>query len=443
VSGVLSSTGSVVAYPSGDFLGVTAASKSATAFTSDPGIQSYLNSTDIGFYKLEVSADYCNQTIDRKWSDSGTELGRCSFNDSSFVEWCMSKLPACHSGFVLPGEINSTIVAQETVRYVEGVLHYHPDYWQVGVRPSQWRHYNIPWPQWRNTDQTSPSKLAYALEVRAYAAAVGSVDPSAKVYAVISAHGTAVLTDIYNITHVNGGSLSGINIDLYPGGIGTPTGTLSDFYQGLTQPYGPSYWGSIPYWVPQWRAAALKYCAGCTSLQLFPNEYNGAVYSDTGTFNQYLISYPDAVFMAASIVQGLRANLTSLVYQTLQAPHDDPVLSNLSLIDANGGIRPIGYLYSQVLPHLCTSEVLGTTITSQIAAEAFDSETVCGKNHSVLLVNTNLTTALNLTWGQVVPVGSTANSWSWNPDSALPVASNLVTKSFIVVPAQGIVLVDF
>lgn len=438
---VLSGTldgGPIVGNSSPTFWGVNLNFPCTTCSASHPAaLGPYVNTTPLTFFRAFVEGDSCNQTTNTEWSDSGTPSPGCGFNDSAFIHWCLSRVSPCESEFLLPGEINSTVVAVETVRYVEDVLHYHPTYWTIGAAPWDWTHYNEPWSTWKTTDDSRANASAYTAEVRDYVAAVRSVDPTIRV--VADTGSWQALKTVASLTRYDASDLAGLSFFLYPGGRGFPGASLGDFYASLNQAgSGHVIEGNISSNLGEWRNAMTEYCASCASLPVFIDQYNAAL--NASPYDSELASYPDAVYLAASVTQALKENVTALTFMHLQGAGQT---TPYNLVETNGTISPVGILYQQIFSQLAMGAVRNTTIASNLGATTFSVESQSRERASLLIVNTNLTTSLNLSMGETVEAGTIGTAISWAPGAGAPTNASGTLSGVYVVPPQGILLLNF
>jgi hypothetical protein len=117
-------------------------------------------------------------------------------------------------------------------------------------------------------------------------------------------------------------------------------------------------------------------------------------------------------------------------------------LASLDMIDANQTVRPVGELYRSVLPHLALGTVNRTWVASPLGTEVFAAYTSAGARHSLLVVNTDLKTALQLDVGGTVP--AVAGTYvAWQPGEAAPQAVAATLGSSYTVPAQGLLLLSW
>jgi hypothetical protein len=235
---------------------------------------------------------------------------------------------------------------------------------------------------------------------------------------------------LHNVTAIAGPYLAAIAYHSYPGANGTPAGTLTQFYSGLQNP------SSFPGNYPETEAIVRSSCRSC-NLQVFVDEFNGAL---GGTFRKYLQSYPDAVLVAAALIQAAREGVPHVLYfDFADLDPDEPY----AMLLTGGAPRATYLLYSQFLANLTLGQVHASSLTGSGAGNY--SMVVTGPTESSLfVVNTNVTNGIRLTLPAMFLNSSAATVWAWSPSAADPAVAMFhgvpLTPTWTI-PPQGIFLV--
>jgi hypothetical protein len=386
-----------------------------------------VNTTPLSTFRFSPSGEATDQVHAITYSNSGVAGPVVGFTDPQFVDWCLQR--ACRAIMMVPAEVNNTSLAVATVDYVEHTLGFHPAYWSIGNEPQQWQHWGIPWSQWRMSDHSTPTPLEYGIEVKEYASALRAVDPSIRLIGIESVGGGAAMFPWFNaVIQLAGHSLAAVSYHAYPAGLGAPNATLAQFYGYL------GHHGGFPQNYPGTLANVQRVCPGC-HLQVFVDEFNSALGSG---FDPYLEGYPNAVFVAASLTESIQEGIPTVDYFDLadlnpQLPY--------SMLYTGGQARPTYVLYSTILENLTMGSVHAVNFTPRVPG-VYAVETQNGTHASLLVVNSNLTEGIRLSW--VGPTLFTSYVWDWSPSNGEPQLSEGTGSTWVraTVPPEGILLVN-
>jgi hypothetical protein len=418
--------GGVVALTPSTFWSVDAQTKCATCIHTNATVDTFLSQTPFTWVRYGEGSDACNDTTNTAYSASGTASVGCAYSVPALQSWCRSLTTPCHSILSLPGENNNSLEDAAIAKYIVQTLSFQPDFWSIGNEPTGWTHYGIPWVDWSSTDASTVSPMAYAFDVKAGIAAVLQVDPSAKFIGLEAACScnTAWFQDV---AAVDGSAISAIAYHSYPSD-GSATPTLSEFYQPLSSSRNLTASYSTV------RSDISSRCTPCATLPIFVNEYNagpGAAPSSlAGT-------YANALFLAASVVQGLRANVSQLTVYNLQTG----VSPNFgyALMNGAGTVGPTGTLFAQVLSHLAIGSVYGGGVLSGLSG-VWSVVSRNSSSESLLLVDTNLTVGVNVSTGTSFFASLSGTSYAWSPSQGSPNATAGIVQAGYAVPPQGMLL---
>lgn len=431
VTGVSASlvAGPLVAQTPSTFWGEVVQTDCATCIATDPAVGAFLNASPFTWVRYGQGSDECNLSADRSYGPNGAVTGGCGFNIPALKRWCDSRLPHCHVILGLPGENNNSAEDAAIAKYVVQSDGFQPDYWAIGNEPTGWTHYGIPWTKWATTDHAAPTPLAYAFDLRAAIAAVRAVDPGAKfigVQAACSCNG-AWFTDVAS---VDGASVSAYAYHSYPSSVLRTTETLQELYDPLASKANlTSSFAAV-------RAAISAGCANCATLPVFVDEYNagpGWAPSNWGG------TYANAVFLAASVTQALRANVSQL------APFDLQTFSTTgfgySMMNGKDVVAPPGTLFTHLLSHLATGSVYAANVRTTVPG-VWSVLTENSSAVTFLVVNTNLTHAIALSLGSVLLASTSSVAYAWSPGASAPNRTSGPLGSVYSVPSQGILLLS-
>ena len=428
VSGVAGSltAGSLVATTPGTFWSLGAQTNCASCISTNATITSFLKATPFDWVRYGSGTDSCNITTNTMYSSSGTSTGGCAFNLTALKTWCNAQTPHCHAILSLPGENNNSAEDAAIAYWIVHTVGFQPDYWSIGNEPTGWTHYGIPWTKWRSTDASTPTPIAYAYDVKAAIAAVKAVDPAAK-FIGIEAACQCNTQWFQDVVQVNGPNLAALGYHNYPS-TGSTTVTLAQFYSPLS---GTSNVSSTFTTV---RAAIKGYCTQCATLPIFVNEFNAGPGWAPSNFGG---TYANAVFLAASVTQALRANVTQLTTFNLQT--SSTTTYGFSMINGKGVVGPTGTLFSKLLSHLSTGQVYTAGVATTVP-NVWSVRTQNATTASLLVVNANLTHAVALALGTAFPVAVTGTAYAWSTGTTNPVVTGGLLAAAYSIPAQGILL---
>jgi PKD domain-containing protein len=420
--------GSAVAVTSNRFWSIDAQTACASCISTNTTVDRFLTSTPFTWVRYGQGSDACNISVNRQYGPSGVATSGCGYNLSALKSWCGAQVPHCHTVLGLPGENNNSREDAAIAKWIVTTVGLQPDYWAIGNEPTGWTHYGIPWTSWRTSDASSATPLAYAYDVKAAIAAVTAVDPSAKFIGVEAACpcNTAWFQDV---ARVDGGSISAMAFHNYPSS-GSTSESLSQFFSPLASA------SNVTSSVAAVRSAIRGYCGACGTLPLFVNEYNAGPGWSPSNFGG---TYSNAVFLAASVVQALRANVTQLTVFNLQSESRSGF--GYALLDSHGVVGPNGELFSGVLRHLATGTVYSNDVRSSVS-NVWSVATENGSTQSLLIVNANLTHTIALSLGVSWLAGVAGTVYQWDPGHAQPRASGGTILTAYSVPPEGILLID-
>lgn len=418
--------GSQVAKTSGRFWSIDAQTNCPSCISTNPTVRSYLNQSPFHWVRYDAQSDQCYLPTNTFYSDSGQASKGCALNISALKTWCTSTAIHCHSILTLPGENNNSALDAAVAKWVVSTVGFQPDYWNIGNEPMGWTHYGIPWSQWRTTDHSTPTPLAYAFDVQAAIKAVRAVDPAAKFIGVEAACQCNTVW-FQDVAKVDGANIAAIAYHTYPS-LGLTSETLQQFYEPLSSTH------NLTTSVGQVRAAILGLCSSCASLPIFVNEYNAGPGWHPSNFGG---TYSNAVFLATSVIQALRANISQLTIFGLQTYTTS---FGYSMLNGKNLVSPPGQLFTGLLSHMVVGKVYATGIRST-SSGVWSVLTTRGTSGSLLVVNLNLNHSVSLSLGTAFPIGIAGNVYRWAPGGAAPTSSSGLTLGSYTIPSQGILLI--
>lgn len=394
--------GNVLAVP--DLSQFWAVSDQSTSAVANSSLAAQVNATPIVSVRYDVGVDSTNQTADVSYSDTGV-ASTSTLNDSTFVTWC--RWTHCQAILGVPGETNDTGAVASTIKYIERTLGFHPAYWSIGNEPIAWRHYGIPWTQWSPLDNSRCDATCYAALVQRLVPAMKSVDPSMKIIGMQDAY---CGNDSYlrAVVALDGRNLSAVACHMYPASQ-YPVPTLPEFFGAL----GGS-WG-LPQKMVKIRAAIHYECPQC-HLPMFLDEYNAAWFPIPP-----MSTYANAVFLGASIIEALAANVSQLAFFTLQ---DWGSFGQSYAMLSSSGVPLFPYYdYSVFAKHLALNQVVNASIQTSVGG-VYAIETTNGTHRSLFIVNTNVSQYVPFTLnGSAFPIGGSGATWVWNSGWSMPHAT--------------------
>jgi hypothetical protein len=423
--------GAEVAVTSPTFWGIAAQTAQSRGIVSDPALGTFLNASPFRTFSYSQQPDQCNITTGTFYIGSGGTAHPCGYNMTEFRDWCDARGATCTSIVTLPGENNNSAEDAYIAQWIVRTVGFQPTYWTIGNEPSLWTHYGIPWSKWTASDSSKPTPIAYAVDVRNAIHAVAKVDPGAR-FLGIEADCQCSPTWFAAVGQVDGSLISGIAYHTYPSTARSTNETLSQLFQPLVSRNISKSYALV-------RSYFSQDCGRCATLPIFVTEYNtGPGWAPS----EWAGTYPDAVFLAASATQALRANVTAFDIYYLQS---DAASYGWGMINNTNVVGPEGVLYEDLLAHVTMGQVLGVSVASSVG-NVWAVETVHGTHASLLIVNANVTRGITLDLGGVVVPSANTNvtSYAWQPGRAEPLdTSTLGSPGSLLVPTMGILLVDW
>jgi hypothetical protein len=417
--------GATTGYESSTFWAVNAQSPAI----EDPTLAALVNDTPLTVFRFGPNGEATNQSAGLTYSPNGTPSVVIGENDPEFVTWC--EWIRCRAIMMVPAEIDNVSVAVATVRYVEQTLGFHPEYWSIGNEPETWTHFGIPWAAWTYSDDSRPTPMQYADEVQRYVTALRAFDSTIRIIGIqASTAQPSELAWLTDVVAVNGPNLTAIAYHAYPGGEGTPSGSLGDFFASLNQPTG------FPLNYPGAVAAVRSACPSC-DLPVLVDEYNAA--APNSTFGRFLNSYAEVPYIGAGIVEALRENVTQVAFFDLQA---SVTTSEYGMLGPALDVRPVFKLYSVFFENMPIGRVVNTSLLGAPSG-VYSVMSQNATATSLLVVDTNLATGLrlNLT-ASGLPTSGTWISSVWGPTQTDPQSHSMAPdpSGSWYVPAEGIFL---
>jgi hypothetical protein len=423
------SGGPPVAWTSGRFWGLVLQTTCPSCIASNASIDAFLDATPFTTFRLGQDSDRCNASAYLQYADNGSVMGPCSYDVPAFQQWCTARLPTCQSIIDLPAENNNSTEDASIARFIVEGVGFQPTYWAFGNEPMGWTHYGIPWSNWSVSDDSTPTPIAYALDVRAAIAAVKAVDPSGRFIGIEAAR--ECNWDYFEaVLRVDGPSLSAIAYQSYPSTARITNETLLQFYDPLASPTNiTTSYATV-------RADVAAWCDRCATLPTFVTEYDagpGWAPSDLAGTNA------NAVFLAASSILALEANVSLFAISELQSYRTND--SGFALMNLDGSLPPTGELFPAILDHLALGEVYRTSVQTSVP-NVWVILTGNGSTRSLLFVNTNLDHGIDLELSSTLPPGALARLYTWSPSEPGPTSTLALISASYKVPPQGILLVD-
>jgi PKD repeat protein len=429
VNGIAASltTGSSIGTTPGTFWSLDAVTNTGSGLTTDGTVKSFLSNTPFKWVRLGVDADSCNASTGKNYADDGSVTTGCGAYLTSLKTWCDAQTPHCHMILTLPGENNNSGEDAAIAKYIVNTVGLQPDYWVIGNEPMNWNHYGIAWSNWDVTDASKATPLAYAIDVKNGIAAVKKVDPAAKFIGVEAACSCNSVW-FQDVAKIDGSSIAAIAYHQYPSN-GLTTMTTAQLYELLNSNKNlTSSYATV-------RADITGQCTGCSTMPIFLNEYNagpGWTPSNLGG------TYSNAVFLASSVTQALRAKIPQFTTYDLQTSSTGTY--GYSMIDGSNTIGPTGLLFSDLLDHLTIGSVYSTAVKTSILG-VWSVMTQNGTKASLLVVNSNLSNAIALSLGTVFPTGISASVYTWDPSLSAPKESTATIATSYSIPSQGMLLI--
>ena len=438
VGGNLTVGGQVGVHLNGPFFGTVQSPPAPNSYNGGSyPVGTFLNSSPISIFRIGGGETGYDPTTNIKWVPNAngngtfTPTGNVTFNLTAFKPWCLGHNPTCQWLYYLPGEVNSTSFAVHTAQWFHTVYGLAPTYWELGNEPgaSSWSHYGKNYSAWLTTDAIGVTPEGYATMVKNYITAVHALYPSDKFIGIEAA--CACNSAILNpLIAQDWTQFQALSYHSYPtAGLTNPYGAIGAYYATLSSTK------NVPGTMAQMRGYLTANCGGnltCLSMPIQIGEYNGGPASN---FSVYDHIYQNAVWIAASVTQGLTANVSSFQYFSL---------SLLKGVTNTFAPSFAGLLYQRILANMTMGVDYATNITGpSVGGGAYAISTVNGSSRSVLLVNTNLSHSITVAVGSGFPVNGSGRTYVWSPALAFPQESSYASiPTVLTVPSQGILLVD-
>ncbi len=417
------------------FWAVSSHTAEPTGLISDPTVQTLLNASPIRFLRDGGGADLCDPITNTAYAANGSISGGCDYDVAALKAFCTSTAPTCSSILQLPGENNNSAEDAAIADWEVHTVGFQPTYFAIGNEPSLWTDYGIPWTSWNASDNSTPTPIAYALDVRNAIAAVRAVDPGARFVGIEAAtpHAASWFT---TLMEVDGPNLSAIAYHLYPSGAGTNEPTASQLYAELK---GGS---NISVTYDLVRQSVQSACA-CAGPQIQIGEYNaGPVEAQAGIYPPLDAQYPNAVFIAASIDQALEAGVPVLTFFDLQSGISS---FDFGMLNSMNELSPVAQLYETVLHDFAGAAVENLTVAGSpnTWAAALVTNHTTGRQVSVLISNPQVATEVVLNVSRLFGPGTEATTISWSPSTAGPTTTyDARIGPNVTLPPQGILLIN-
>jgi hypothetical protein len=350
------------------------------------------------------------------YNDSGQSTIPPS-NLSEFVTWCESY--NCSAILQLPTEIDEPTVAAAEVSYVTQELRFEPAYWELGDEPSIWTHFGVPWSNWSLGQHLNATPSTYARTVQSYVAAIHGADAAARVLGIggIGQGDSGEPGWLAAVAALNGPNLSGYAIHVYPaGGLTSSAGGLASFYSTLQGG------ASIPSRIAADRAALSHACPTCGNVPILITELGSG--NGTTPYQSAMGGFPEVPYMAAELIQGIEANVSSAEMFAYEAEYNGSFETPGSSV-----LHPVASLYSTIVDGLTlngsrTGVHLVTVTPDLPGIFALATSSPSDPALALLIVDSSVdAAALRIE----LPVNSTPWAWTlpWDGSEALPPAGEL------------------
>ncbi len=398
------------------FFGVVAQTNCYNCIEGGDG--AYLNQTPISDIRYGQGGDQCD-VVNNSFYEDGKIVGTCPFSIPALKQWCYSTSPHCDWYVGLPGEINDPGYAAYEARWLVNTLHFTPTYWSIGNEPESYTNWNCPWTTWA-TCKGTPTASEWAAEVLAYAKAIRSVVPSAKIIGIQAVGSYSTFIPALAASPA-AKYLYAIAFHDYPpptvSGVVDYLSLLDSAYSATTE-------------IDHVRAEITAANASLAHLPIFIGEFNGGPAPVPSPFDQ---EFPDVLLYMGTVVQALRANLTELDYFALAN-------DGYSLVGTNYAPYPTG-VWMKEMNSVRFGDAYNLTVSGSIS-NIWAVEWVDGTSDTLMVVNANSTHQLSLNVSTDFAVGSAGTTAFWNGTGSAPVVTAVTLSQYYAVPPESILLVE-
>lgn len=406
----------------------------AVVFTADntpspmlAKVGSFLNSTPITWFRFGGNGSGYDPTTGIDYAPpagGGTYVGTPDlvWNLTWFKGWCQSRVPSCLWLGYLPAEENNTTLAVHVAEWYHTQLGFAPQLWQLGNEPSGWTHFGLNVTGWSTSDDSTVSPSAYAGMARAYVAAIRGIYPLDR-FVGIEAACACDQNEASATASAVGAEVAAMAFHTYPSTSASST-SLGGFYAALDSAT------NLSSQTERFASAVQSACATCPSLPLQIGEYQSG---PLPTFSPFAATYAGAPFLAASVIQAITANVSTFT-----------VFNSGALFNPTRGAPTFeGLLYQRLLANLTMGADYAAPIPTPGVTGVYSLLVHNGSRSALLVVNTNLSYALDLSVPSTIfPTAMTGSEWSWGPGQAVPTANrSIVLPGAYTIPPQGILLV--
>jgi hypothetical protein len=390
----------------------------------------YLNSTPFTWFRLNNGGEAYDPSTQTNWVAPTSGVGafvRQSgnlMNLTWFKVWCYSRTPHCDWIASLPGEQNNTTAAVHLAEYFHNVIHFVPTAWEIGNEPNAWTHYGLNTSKWSTTDASTPTGIGYAIMVKNYIAAVTKLFPTDKFIGIESncACGASLIS---TTAEIDGAKVMAMAYHSYPWANDSMNKT-SQFMGALLSPTR-----NLSYTSSRMRQLDSADCSTCTNLPIQVGEYNAG---PVPVHSPLAMNYSGAVFIAASVIEALQANVSMFTLYSLSWLYNS----------TNSMLHPEGRLYQEILANMTMGQDFVVNINVPQVGGVFAMLIKNGSRESLLIVDTNNTNGITLPiLTTLFPIGHPGSTWSWDPRNPLPIVqTNVLLPSSYIVWSQGILLIN-
>jgi hypothetical protein len=207
--------------------------------------------------------------------------------------------------------------------------------------------------------------------------------------------------------------------------VGTPTGSaINDYYAALQ---GSS---NITNTAAHFRLILASSCSACSNLPIQLGAYQAG---PSGNLSPLSEQHAGAVFLAASVIQALEANLTDITLFN----------SGYMYNSTSGAILPQGLLAQRILANLTMGSDYSVNIAGTSTQGVYAILTTNRTGESVFFVNTNTSRTISFALPATVFTPGLVNSyWFWSASAGAPTAHRGVTlPASFMLPPQSILLI--